>query len=219
MGVVAPNGTGLSNFEEAIRQGRSGIKLASTLMNWELGCWVAGWPTLEEGVLSAYFSENTIKSLKSTNVIYGCVAAIEAWLDAGLTINTDAVDWDTGCMFGTTSSDTDVMHEIFATVDRLESRRLGARYIEQTIFSGVSAYIGGLLGLGNQVSSNASACATGTESILLAYDRIRNGYADRMVAGSAESASPHIWAASDAMRILTRKSNGQPEAASRAPNE
>jgi 3-oxoacyl-(acyl-carrier-protein) synthase len=215
MGIVAPNGTGLSAFEESIRQGRSGIQLASRLMNWELGCWVAGWPTLEEGVLSAYFSENTIKALKSTNVIYGCVAAIEAWLDAGLPISPDTVDWETGCMFGTTSSDTDVLHEIFDTVDRLESRRLGARYIEQTIFSGVSAYIGGLLGLGNQVSSNASACATGTESILLAYDRIRSGYADRMVAGSAESASPHIWAASDAMRILTRKSNQQPEAASR----
>lgn len=215
MGVVAPNGTGLSNFEKAIRQGQSGIQVVPQLMNWELGCWVAGWPKLEEGVLAAYFPENTIRALKSTNVIYGCMAAIEAWLDAGLTINSDTVDWETGCIFGTTCSDTDVMHEIFDTVDRLESRRLGSRFIEQTIFSGVSAYIGGLLGLGNQVSSNASACATGTESILLACDRIRNGYADRMVAGSAESASPHIWAASDAMRILTRKSNMQPEAASR----
>ncbi len=215
MGVVAPNGTGLSSFEKAIRRGQSGIQVVPQLMNWELGCWVAGWPKLEEGVLAAYFPENTIRALKSTNVIYGCMAAVEAWLDAGLTIGSDTVDWETGCIFGTTCSDTDVMHEIFDTVDRLESRRLGSRFIEQTIFSGVSAYIGGLLGLGNQVSSNASACATGTESILLAYDRIRNGYADRMVAGSAESASPHIWAASDAMRILTRKSNTQPEAASR----
>lgn len=215
LGVVAPNGVDVPTFTDSIRRGQSGIRMIPQLMNWNLGCWVAGWPQLEEGVLSAYFTENTLKALKSTNVIYGCVAATQAWLDAGLTINPDTVDWDTGCVFGTTSCDTTVMREAVNTIDRMESRRLGTRFIEQTMFSGVCAYVGGLLGLGNQVSANASACATGTESILLAYDRIRHGYANRMVAGSAESASPHIWAASDAMRIITRRSNQTPETASR----
>ena len=43
--------------------------------------------------------------------------------------------------------------------------------------SGVSAYIGGKLGLGNQVCTNSSACTTGTESILLGLERIQNGKA------------------------------------------
>jgi hypothetical protein len=37
--------------------------------------------------------------------------------------------------------------------------------------SGVSAYLGGKLGLGNQVTTNSSLY-TGAESILMAYERI-----------------------------------------------
>jgi 3-oxoacyl-(acyl-carrier-protein) synthase len=41
--------------------------------------------------------------------------------------------------------------------------------------SGISAYLGGKLGLGNQVTTNSSACTTGVESIMMAYDRIVSG--------------------------------------------
>jgi hypothetical protein len=44
--------------------------------------------------------------------------------------------------------------------------------------SGVSAYLGGKLGLGNQVTTNSSACTTGAESILMAYERIKSGLAN-----------------------------------------
>jgi 3-oxoacyl-(acyl-carrier-protein) synthase len=37
--------------------------------------------------------------------------------------------------------------------------------VAQTMNSGVSAYLGGKLGLGNQVTTNSSACTTGAESI------------------------------------------------------
>jgi 3-oxoacyl-(acyl-carrier-protein) synthase len=53
--------------------------------------------------------------------------------------------------------------------------------------SGVSAYLGGKLGLGNQVTTNSSACTTGAESILMAYERIKSGLANRMLAGSTSA--------------------------------
>jgi 3-oxoacyl-(acyl-carrier-protein) synthase len=82
--------------------------------------------------------------------------------------------------------------------------------------SGVSAYVGGILGLGNQVTSNSSACSTGTEAIIDAVYRIRAGLAKRMVAGGAEGASPYTWGGFDAMRVvLSRKFNDQPERGSR----
>jgi len=37
--------------------------------------------------------------------------------------------------------------------------------VAQTMASGVSAYLGGMLGLGNQVTTNSSACTTGTEAL------------------------------------------------------
>jgi 3-oxoacyl-(acyl-carrier-protein) synthase len=48
----------------------------------------------------------------------------------------------------------------------------------------LSAYLGGKLGLGNQVTTNSSACTTGAESILMAYERIKSGLANRMLAGN-----------------------------------
>jgi 3-oxoacyl-(acyl-carrier-protein) synthase len=71
--------------------------------------------------------------------------------------------------------------------------------------SGVSAYLGGKLGLGNQVTTNSSACTTGAESILMAYERIKSGLANRMLAGS--TSGPYIWGGFDALRVCTFKHN------------
>jgi 3-oxoacyl-(acyl-carrier-protein) synthase len=81
--------------------------------------------------------------------------------------------------------------------------------------SGVSAYLGGKLGLGNQVTTNSSACTTGTESILMAYERIKLGQAKRMLAGSTSDSGPYIWGGFDAMKVCTFKHNDSPEQGSR----
>jgi 3-oxoacyl-(acyl-carrier-protein) synthase len=215
MGVVAPNGIGVPAFRQAIRAGQSGIRRMPEFTDYDFGCRVGGWPILEEGVLDGYLPVNTLKAMKSTSIIFGCVAAIEAWKDAGLTVSPEETDWQTGCVFGLASTDSNVICYVGDMVNRADTRWLGTRIIEQCMVSGVAAYVSGLLGLGNQITANSSACATGTESILLAFDRIQQGYADRMVAGSAEALSRQVWGAFDAMRIMTRKSNDNPEAASR----
>jgi 3-oxoacyl-(acyl-carrier-protein) synthase len=86
---------------------------------------------------------------------------------------------------------------------------------EQLMASGVSARIGGLCGLGNQVTTNSSACSTGTEAVVTAAERIRAGLANRMLAGGAEVDSPYIWACFDSMRVLARAYNENPSRASR----
>jgi 3-oxoacyl-(acyl-carrier-protein) synthase len=81
--------------------------------------------------------------------------------------------------------------------------------------SGVSAYLGGKLGLGNQVTTNSSACTTGTESILMAYERIKLGQAKRILAGSTSDSGPYIWGGFDAMKVCTFKHNNTPQEGSR----
>ena len=100
-------------------------------------------------------------------------------------------------------------------VDGLKVRRLGSTSVTQGMTSAVSAFLGGTLGLGNQVTTNASACSTGNEAIMMAYYHIKNGLAKRMIAGSSESPGPYIWGGFDSMRLLNRGSNEAPEAASR----
>jgi 3-oxoacyl-(acyl-carrier-protein) synthase len=87
------------------------------------------------------------------------------------------------------------------------------------MISGVSAYLGGKLGLGNQVSTNSSACTTGAESILMAFERIKSGQAKRILAGSTSDSGPYIWGGFDAMRVCTFKHNEDPESGSRPMSE
>ena len=189
MGVVAPNGVGLSEFESALRQGKSGVTHRSEMEAANFGCQVAGVPPVTEAHKQAIFSDLTLRHLKSTGVMYGTIAGVEAWQDAGFSIPDDdaAPDWDSGCIFGTGMTGAEVLRDGAVMVDAGKVKRLGSRAIEQGMGSGPSAYLGGKLGLGNRVSSNSAACATGTEAVLLAAERIRAGKAKRMLAGSHDS--------------------------------
>jgi 3-oxoacyl-(acyl-carrier-protein) synthase len=85
----------------------------------------------------------------------------------------------------------------------------------QTMASGISAYLGGILGCGNQVTTNSSACTTGTEALLMGFERIAAGKAKRMLVGSCSDHGPYVWGGFDAMRILPSKYNKNPTEASR----
>ena len=79
----------------------------------------------------------------------------------------------------------------------------------------MSACVGGILGLGGQVTTNSTACATGTEAIVEGYWMIREGRIERVLAGGSEGTSIYSWAGLDALRVMMRKSNDQPHAACR----
>lgn len=216
LGVVAPNGVGLAAFTHAIKNGISGIRHDAQLQDLQFSCQIAGKPQISEELKLNYFSELELRGFNSTGILYGVIAGMDAWKNAGLTIdNNEEPDWDSGIIFGSGTSGIDKFRESIYKIDELQTRRLGSTVVAQTMNSGISAYLGGKLGLGNQVTTNSSACTTGTESILMAYERIKNGQADRILAGSTSDSGPYIWAGFDAMRVCTFKHNDSPEQGSR----
>lgn len=218
MGVVAPNGVGVPAFEEALRHGRSGIRFIQELADLRFGCRVGGLPDLSDELLDARLTELERKTLRGSGIVYGLLAGIEAWEDAGLALPEDpdaAPDWETGCVFGAGITGAEVIREAAQLIDDGRVRLIGSASVPQVMASGISAYLGGRLGLGNQVTTNASACSSGTESLLLGYDRIRSGAARRMLCGGCDSSGAYAWGGFDGMRILNRTSNDDPEAASR----
>lgn len=218
MGVVSPTGTGVNSFSEALRQGTSGIRHIAEMEELGFGCHVGGRPEVSEELRNTYFSKIMLAKLKAEGIVYGVVAAAEAWQQAGLEFPSSEVvepDWECGCIIGAGMAAPDAIRHAIYNIDEHRVKRLGSTTVQQTMASGISAYVGGLLGLGNQVSTNASACSTGTEAIILGYDRIQAGKADRMLVGGTDSASTYLWGGFDAMRVLTRQSNDAPERASR----
>ena len=216
LGVVAPNGVGLEAFTYAIKNGISGIKHDDELERLQFSCQISGKPEITTELSLNYFTELELRNFNSTGILYGVIAGIDAWKDAGLPLeNNENPDWDSGTIFGTGTSGIEKFRESIYKIDDFQTRRLGSTAVAQTMNSGVSAYLGGKLGLGNQVTTNSSACTTGTESILMAYDRIKSGQAKRILAGSTSDSGPYIWGGFDAMRVCTFKHNNSPEQGSR----
>lgn len=215
LGVVSPNGVGVSAFLNAIQKGNSGIKFVPLYQELHMSCQVAGLPDFEWESLKKYISDVTFHGLKGTNIGYGITAALDAWTDSGMAFDTDEPRWETGCVFGNSTPDTQAMKIVISRVDNKEAKKLGSRVVEQTMNSGVTSYISGRLGLGNKVITNSSACATGTQAILMGYEYIKHGYAKRMVVGSSEHVDTYVFGTFDSMRVLSRKFNDRPEQASR----
>ena len=217
IGVICPNANCTDEFEDALRNGRSGIRFIPRLADLNFGCQIAGIPREVDTIFEKYISKKQLKDT-SDNIGYASVAALEAWTNAGFSVdkNSEETDWDTGAVMGCGIGDMDTIAErIIPLVNTGKVRRIGSRVVEQVMSSGISARVGGLLGLGNQVTSNSSACNTGSEAIVDAMYRIRDGRARRMVAGGAEAPSPYTWGGFDSMRVLSRKFNNTPEKGSR----
>jgi 3-oxoacyl-(acyl-carrier-protein) synthase len=218
LGVVAPNAHGAPSFAGALREGRSGIRFHQHLADSGFACCVGGIPEGIEAIEERYLTAEERMAM-NRNMIYAAIAALDAWADAGLerpSPDSQDVDWGTGAIIGTGIGGIDtVVEKLAPKVDAGKVARLGSTMVEQIMSSGNSARVAGLLGLGNQVTTSSSACNTGTEAVVDAFLRIREGRAERMLAGGSEGSSKYIWAGFDAMKVLERRHNDRPAEASR----
>ncbi len=216
LGIVAPNGITIPEFTDALKNGTSGIQFFQELKDLNFSCQIGGIPSISEELKRQYFTDLQLRGFNSSGILYGCISGIDAWKDAGFDVDDNSeLDYDTGLIFGTGTSGVEKFREAIYKLDAGDVRRLGSTVVLQTMASGVSAYLSGMLGLGNQVTTNSSACSTGTEAILMGYDRIKNGKAKRMLVGSCSDHGPYVWGGFDAMRVMTYKHNDSPEKGSR----
>lgn len=218
LGVVSPNGIGIPDFLEAIKMGRSGIRKDVLLEELKFQCRISGIPDLSSINMDDYFDKISQRLLFSEAVIYSVIAAKDAWQDAGLPIlEKDEIDWDTGAVIGagSISMDNELMNHFDIIYNRKAVRKLGSKITEQRMNNGGTVHVSGMLGLGNWVASNSSACSTGAEAVIMGYNWIKQGHAKRMVCGSSEGQGPSCWAGFETMRILVADSNDSPETGSR----
>jgi 3-oxoacyl-(acyl-carrier-protein) synthase len=218
MGIVAPNANSVHDFELALRKGASGIRANEAMAQAGFASRVAGVPQGVDAIADSYFDDELLRCMNLSH-LYASIAALDAWRDAGLArqqAGDDAVDWDSGAVLGTGIGGMDTIADrVVPLTNEGKVRRLGSTAVEQVMASGISARISGLLALGNQVTTNSSACSTGTEAIAEGVGRVRRGLATRMLCGGSEGACHYIWAGFDAMRVLCRTMNDAPERASR----
>lgn len=219
LGVVAPNANNTGEFVTALREGRSGLRFIPELEELGFACQVAAIPKGLESALERI--PGNLRLATNECMTYAALSAMEAFQDAGLSPALgERPHEDTGAIIGTGIGGIDTFaNRVYPNVQEHKIKRLGSTVVEQIMGSGSAARIAGILGLGNQVFSNSSACNTGTEALIMGMQRIQLGLADRMLVGGTEGSDPHTWAGFDSMKVLSRKFNHDPEAASRPMSE
>jgi len=214
LGVASPNGIGINDFNNALKAGKSGIQFYKELEELKFSCQVGGTPPVTKEHKSKYFTPLQLRGLNSSGIIYGGIAGMEAWEDANLPIYED-VNFDVGVIFGAGILGADKYRDSIYKVDDGQTRKLGSTVVTQIMTSGISAMLAGNIGAGNIATTNSSACSTGTEAVIMAYERIASGQAECILAGSTSESGKYIWAGFDAMRVMNYKHNNEPEKASR----
>ena len=133
MGVAAPNAHGLEDFEQALREGRSGIRFIPQLEELKFGCQIAGVPQDFDAIRKSYFDHEKLMSIND-NIGYASVSAVDAWKDAGFSLpeDNDTVDWDTGVIAGSGIGGMDTIAlSVVPMINEGRVRRLGSRIVEQ----------------------------------------------------------------------------------------
>jgi 3-oxoacyl-(acyl-carrier-protein) synthase len=230
LGAVAPNGVGLEAYRAALQAGRSGITWHEKLADLNFACQIGGSPPLTEEQILEVLPYALYNKL-SEPMVYAALAALECARSSGQVVEVgngrheSPVDWRSGAVIGCgMGGGMDVVLDEVAPVlavakDAAPGRGalpLGCHAVQRIMGSAVSATVGRLLGLGAQVSTNSSACTTGTEAVFEGYKHIRLGYADSMYVGGAEGSHVAVWGGFDAMRdVLCSTYNQMPQAGSR----
>ena len=145
MGVVSPNGVGLDAFTQAIKNGESGITFHQNLKDLDFSCCIGGIPNVSEEKKLEYLSPLQLRGFNSSGILYGCMAGMDAWKDAGFSIDPESeLDYESGTIFGTGTSGVEKFREAIYKLDNKEVKRLGSTVVVQTMASGISAFLGGI---------------------------------------------------------------------------
>jgi 3-oxoacyl-[acyl-carrier-protein] synthase II len=209
VGPITACGIGKAAFWSAIRSGRSGIDRITSFDPGTCRATVAG--EVRDWDPRAFFPPHRLKRL-DRYAQFAVATALLALDDAGLPWSRETPNERVGVSFGTALggiSNAEHEHALFL--------KKGTRAVNQTIalqiFGGSAhANIAIECGFRGPGTTNSNSCASGVIAVGEALRYLRDGYADVMIAGAAESPlCPLTFSAFDLIKTLSRW-NGEPAA-------
>ncbi len=119
-------------------------------------------------------------------VTFGVGCALEALADSGLVITDENADM-VGVIFGSGGGGTDMIIEHQRILDEKGPRRITPFLVANFITDAVSGHIAIATGARGPNMAIVSACATGGGTLGEAFETVRRGDADAIIAGSSEA--------------------------------
>jgi 3-oxoacyl-[acyl-carrier-protein] synthase II len=213
MGTVTPIGNDLPTFWESLIAGRSGVRRIEAFDPSRIASQVAG--EVRDFDASHVLDR---KELRRTDryIAFGLVAAREALDHAGLPARLEGEEAErTGVILGTGLGGVGTLVEGISISATRGPDRISPFFIPMGIPNVGAGQVAISFGMTGPNFTTVSACATGGHAIGEAWETIRRGDADTMVAGGSEAGIyESIVGGFASMRALSTR-NGDPEGASR----
>lgn len=199
MGTVCPLGNNWREAWQAMVDGRSGI---GPLTQFD----VSQFEVRIGGEVRNFRPEEVIptKELRrmDKNGQFAVVSALEAVADAGLVIDENNRD-DVGVIFGSAGGGYGLLLEQYEIFKTSGYRRVSPFMISNMLPDAASGHVAIQIGACGPNYAIASACSTGTGAIGEAWETIRRGDAEAMIAGGTDNPLlPVLLAGFHALRAL-----------------
>ena len=213
MGVLTALGNDVPTTWQGMIAGRSGVARIESFDPSRLAAQIAG-------EVKAFDSSGVLDKKDQRRfdryIQLGLVAAREAMDQAGLPARMDGPEADrTGVIFGTGLGGVGTLVEGISINATRGPDRISPFFIPMGIPNVGAGQIAISFGMTGPNFTTASACATGGHAIGEAWETIRRGDADTMIAGGAEAGIREpLVGGFDSMHALSRR-NDDPAAASR----
>ena len=212
IGALTPIGNNVPDFWDNLLKGVSGAA-PITYFNTELyktkfACEVKGFNVLD-------FMENKEARKMDASSHFAVVATQEAFDDSGLELAAENLQ-RVGVVVGSAIGGLQSLHEAFYTlVENKGVPRFNPFLLPKVLMDSISGNMALHFGLQGPNYMTSSACASGGNAIVDAYNFIRMGRCDIVVAGGAEACITQLTVGGfDAMRALSTR-NDEPQRASR----
>jgi 3-oxoacyl-[acyl-carrier-protein] synthase II len=198
LGAVTPLGLDIPSTWDALLKGHSGISYVTRFDGSPFGYAIAG-------EVKGFDAETVLAPKEARRLDratqLACAAVLEAVRDADLDISRP-LGPDAGVVFSA-SGGYHIIDEAYKTFATTGPRRVSPFMITHMIPDAASGQIAILTGAQGPNMAVTSACATGAASVGEAFEVIRRGDADLMIAGGAEAPLlPVIYAGFAALRTI-----------------
>ena len=213
MGVVSPIGIGIQTFWQSVKDGICGIGPITRFDASTLACRVAGEV---KNYKATDFIEHRLAQRTAIFSQFAMIASQEAWKDAKLDQFTFDDPSRCGVLFGNGIGGLEIDDEAHQKLFAKGNSRIPAMTIPKMIANEAAGNVSMLLGIKGSAHVIVTACASGTDAIGFALDRIRSGRADVMLTGGTESTiTEYGIGAFCQLKALSTDFNDTPQKASR----
>jgi 3-oxoacyl-[acyl-carrier-protein] synthase II len=211
LGVVSPLGTGVEKNWQAIIAGRSGIRAITRFSTEGFAARIAG--EVPDFCAEDYIEPKEIKKM-DLFIQYAIGAASMAVQDSGLKIEGEFAE-NVGVIIGVGLCGLDTIETTHKAMLEGGPRKISPFFIPKVISNLAAGQIAIRHGAKGVNWTPTSACASGTHAIGEAFNLIRRGTQDAVVAGGAEAViTPLAVGGFASMKALSTR-NDEPERASR----